>query len=287
MVPIFGAITFVLLVFIVLSDKSYIYEWLGTETVKNSEALKGKTGFLNKPFFIIWTLLTIVLWSLLGARMRKLSSEADEGRFDFESGKNYIWRNTVTASLFIVWFALTTASVTPWMWLMSIDAKWYSTMYSWYTFISTFVSGLSLIALWMIYLKNKGYLELSNQEHLHDIGKFMFAFSIFWTYLWFSQYMLIWYANIPEETTYFMPRVLGAYRGIFFLNPIIKFCLSVAYSDEAVGKKKLYFNDLYGSADSLWSLDRFLPDGYGKFIAERGYAGYQPGGSILVRLPCL
>ncbi len=223
MVPIFGTITFILLAFIVLSDKSYVYEWLNTKAVTNSEVLKGKIGFLNKPFFLIWTILTIGLWSLLGARMRKLSSEADEGKFDFESGKSYIWRNTVNASLFIVWFALTTASVTPWLWLMSINATWYSTMYSWYTFISSFVSGLSLIALWVIYLKNKGYLELSNQEHLHDIGKFMFAFSIFWTYLWFSQYMLIWYANMPEETSYFMPRVEGAYKGIFFLNLIINF----------------------------------------------------------------
>lgn len=223
LVPIFGSITFILLAIIVFTDKSYIYEWLNSDFVQHSEVLKGKTMFLNKGFFIVWTLLTIGLWSVLGMRMRKLSSEADEGKFDFEQGKSYIWRNTVNASLFIVWFALTTASVTPWFWLMSINAEWYSTMYSWYTFISSFVSGMSLIALWIIYLKNKGYLELTNQEHLHDVGKFMFAFSIFWTYLWFSQYMLIWYANMPEETSYFFPRVKGVYKGIFFLNLIVNF----------------------------------------------------------------
>ncbi len=223
LVPIFGTITAVLLIFIVLSDKHHIYEWLSHDKVEESTMLQGKTGFLNKPFFIVWTILTIGLWSVLGSRMRKLSSEADEGKYDFEGGKSFIWRNTVTASLFIVWFALTTASVTPWFWMMSIDAEWYSTMYSWYTFISGFVSGMALVALWVIYLKNKGYLELTNQEHLHDIGKFMFAFSIFWTYLWFSQYMLIWYANMPEETAYFQPRVKGAYKGIFYLNLIVNF----------------------------------------------------------------
>jgi Ni/Fe-hydrogenase subunit HybB-like protein len=106
---------------------------------------------------------------------------------------------------------------------MSIDAHWYSTMYSWYTFASTFVAGVALIALFVVFLKNNGYLEYTTHEHLHDIGKFMFAFSIFWTYLWFSQFMLIWYANIPEETVYFKPRAEGIYSGIFWMMFIINF----------------------------------------------------------------
>jgi hypothetical protein len=138
-------------------------------------------------------------------------------------GKKYIWNNTVWAAIYLVVFALTVMSTIPWLWLMSINAHWYSTMYSWYTWASTFVPGVALIALFVVYLKNQGYLELTNEEHLHDLGKFMFAFSIFWTYLWFSQYMLIWYSNQPEETIYFKPRVQGPFRGIFFLNLIINF----------------------------------------------------------------
>jgi Ni/Fe-hydrogenase subunit HybB-like protein len=132
--------------------------------------------------------------------------------------KNILW-----ASLFIVFFGLTVGSTIPWLWLMSIDVHWYSTMFSWYTFASTFVAGMSLIALFIVFLKNNGQLEYVTDEHIHDIGKFMFAFSVFWTYLWFSQYMLIWYANIPEETGYFKIRVQGPYRGIFFLNLILNF----------------------------------------------------------------
>ena len=79
-------------------------------------------------------------------------------------------------------------------------------MYSWYTFGSTFVSRLALIALFIIFLKNHNYLEYTTAEHLQDVGKYIFAFSIFWTYLWFAQFMLIWYGNIPEETIYFKIR---------------------------------------------------------------------------------
>lgn len=222
MVPIFGSITFVVLLYVVLGNKHHIYHWLDSDAVANDSLLKGKSGFLNPKFFIIWTTLTLGFWSLLGWRMRQLGNEADEP-MNAEQGASFIWRGTIRAALFIVWFALTVGSTVPWLWMMSLDAHWYSTMYSWYTFASSFVSGLSLIALWVIYLKNKGYLELTNQEHLQDIGKFMFAFSIFWTYLWFAQYMLIWYANIPEETVYFKHRVQGAYKGIFFLNLIINF----------------------------------------------------------------
>jgi hypothetical protein len=140
-----------------------------------------------------------------------------------EEAKKYIWNNTVWAAMYMIIFALTVMSSIPWFWLMSIDAHWYSTMFSWYTFASSWVAGVSLILIFVVYLKNLGYLELTNEEHIHDLGKFMFAFSVFWTYLWYSQFMLIWYANIPEETIYFKPRFQGVYRGIFFLNLIINF----------------------------------------------------------------
>ena len=222
-VPIFGLITFAILLYIVFGlghgEHHPIYHWL---TPGDDKILAEKSGFLNAGFFVIWSFLSIGLWSYLGWRMRKLSSEADR-EMSFEQGKAWVWKNTKSASLFTVWFGLTVGSTTPWLWMMSIDAHWYSTMFSWYTFASSFVSGMSLIALWVIALKNRGYLEYTNDEHLHDIGKFMFAFSIFWTYLWFSQYMLIWYANMPEETIYFKQRSQGAWKGIFVLNLIINF----------------------------------------------------------------
>ena len=223
-VPVLGILALVVLMSIVFGKRDDIYMWLDPKTVEHSKALTGKKGFLSVEFFTIWTVLTISLWSFLGWKMRKISLDSDkQGPMDYETGKKWIFKNTVWASLFTVFFALTVASTIPWLWLMSIDAKWYSTMYSWYTFASTFVSGISLIAIFVIYLKNRNELPYVTEEHLHDLGKFMFAFSVFWTYLWFSQYMLIWYSNQPEETGYFKIRVSGPYKGIFFFNLIVNF----------------------------------------------------------------
>jgi hypothetical protein len=222
-VPVIGVISLVIMLVLVFGNNHLIYPWTDPEKVKESHALQYKSPFLNKGFFTVWTLLTISLWYLIGAKMRQLSRSIDDKPLTVEEGKKFTWTNTVWSAIYLVVFALTVMSTVPWLWLMSIDAHWYSTMYSWYTFASTFVSGLALISIFIIYLKNNDYLELTNEEHLHDLGKFIFAFSIFWTYLWFSQYMLIWYSNQPEETTYFKPRVQGPYRGIFFLNLIINF----------------------------------------------------------------
>jgi hypothetical protein len=223
LVPVFALLALIVFVGIIMGHQHHIYHWLDTEAVAKDKILSWKKGFLNPTFFFVWTIITLAVWSFVGWKMRKLSAEADETPMDLESGRSFIHRNIVWAATFTVFFGLTVGSTIPWLWLMSIDAHWYSTMYSWYTFASTFVAGMSLIVLFVIYLKNNDYLEYTTDEHLHDIGKFMFAFSIFWTYLWFSQFMLIWYGNIPEETIYFKERLQGPYKGIFYLNLLINF----------------------------------------------------------------
>jgi hypothetical protein len=222
-VPAIGIICFVILMVLVFGGNHTIYHWTDAEHVKHDATLAHKSGFLSKGFFTVWTIITLAGWWLLGKKVRSLSLEIDNKPLNVEEGKKYIWNNTVWSAIYIVLFALTVASSIPWLWLMSIDAHWYSTMYSWYTFASTFVAGIAMITVFVVYMKNNGYLEYTNREHLHDLGKFMFAFSIFWTYLWFSQFMLIWYANIPEETIYFKSRLQGPYRSIFWFNLIINF----------------------------------------------------------------
>jgi hypothetical protein len=124
-----------------------------------------------------------------------------------------------------VFFAVS-SSVAAWDWVMSIDTHWFSTMFGWYTFASWWVAALALITLIVVYLKEAGYLKVVNANHLHDLGKFIFAFSIFWTYIWFSQFLLIYYANIPEETVYFIERMsTSPYSWIFYTNLILNFAL--------------------------------------------------------------
>lgn len=229
LVPIMGLLTLIVILAIVLGHRTDIYPWLDKEHVASDKLLSGKAGFLNPTFYTIASVLTIGLWAFIGKKIRQMSVETDDkGQMNYDTAKKWIGKNIAWGSFFIVVFGLTVGSTTPWLWLMSIDPHWFSTMYSWYTFASTFVSGISLIVLFVIYLKNRGELEYVTEEHLHDLGKFMFAFSIFWTYLWFSQYMLIWYSNQPEETIYFIQRIgnaehAGPYKGIFFLNLIINF----------------------------------------------------------------
>ncbi|MCO5238510.1 MAG: quinol:cytochrome C oxidoreductase [Chitinophagaceae bacterium] len=222
-VPVFAVAALVVFLAIIMGHQHHIYHWIDKDAVASDKILSWKKGFLNPAFFLIWTIITLGVWTLVGRKIRQLSRQSDAGEITGEEARRYIWNNTVWAGIFVVFFALTTGSTIPWLWLMSIDAHWYSTMYSWYTFMSSFVGGLSLIALFVIFLKNKGYLEHTTREQLHDIGKYIFAFSIFWAYLWFSQFMLIWYANIPEETIYFKPRVQGVYKAIFWINFIVNF----------------------------------------------------------------
>ena len=111
-----------------------------------------------------------------------------------------------------------------WDWIMSIDTHWYSTLFGWYVFASFFVTGITVIAFTTLYLKSKGYLEYVNTSHIHDLAKFMFGLSIFWTYLWFSQFMLQWYSNIPEEVTYFIFRI-QEYNLPFFGMLLLNFAL--------------------------------------------------------------
>lgn len=190
-----------IVVLIVLLAGTHFYPWQNKELVAHDEILQGKSGYLNFPFFLIRAIIYLLIWNVYRFFTRRNSLDQVNAS-DYKPYK----RNFKLSIYFLVFFLVTEASM-GWDWFMSMDPHWYSTLYSWYIFSSFFVSGITAIALVTIFLKRYGYLDFVNDSHLHDLGKYIFAFSIFWTYLWFAQFMLIWYANIPEEASYFVLRI--------------------------------------------------------------------------------
>jgi hypothetical protein len=212
--------TFVAMVLTFLFGGHEIFHWTHTDVVAHDEILQGKSGFLNTPFFLARMVIFFGLWYFIWTILRKYSKSED-----LEGGLNYYNRSINVSAVFLIVFGVST-SVCAWDWTMSINPHWYSTLFGWYHFASWWVSGLSVVTLTILLLKDKGLLSWVNQNHLHDLGKFMFAFSVFWTYLWVAQFLLIYYANIPEEIIYFKERMHGNnghYRGLFFFNIIINF----------------------------------------------------------------
>ena len=202
-----------------------IFHWthegvMDPKSANYDKIIAGKGGFLSMPFYIIRMLSYLFIWWTFSQRLRQLSLQED-----LNGGTSYFHTSITTAALFLVLFAVT-SSMSAWDWVMSVDVHWFSTMFGWYVFASWWVSGIAATTLIAIYLKQAGYLRMMNSNHFHDLGKFIFGFSIFWTYVWFSQFMLIWYANLPEESVYFNQRLGGfdgRYTWMFYGNLIINF----------------------------------------------------------------
>lgn len=214
-----GLLALVLLV-ITLMDGAHIYGWMDPETyTKGShhydEIIAGKRPYLNEVFFWIRTLTYMAVYFIFfrGFRMRSLQE-------DQVGGTELHFKNYKKGALFLVFFAVF-SSTSSWDWLMSIDVHWYSTLFGWYTFAGMWCSAMVVLVLLTLYLKSLGYLPKVNDSHIHDIGKWTFATSFLWSYLWFSQFMLIWFANIGEEVAYYMMRIENfkvLYFSMFFIN---------------------------------------------------------------------
>jgi hypothetical protein len=217
--PVAFVFTIILLVFF----HHDLFHWTHAEMYDKASPeydaiLDGKKGYLNFPFFMIRTVVYFAIWISLWKILRNFSIQQD-----LTGDVKYHFKSVVWSAVFVVTFGITESMVS-WDWLMSTDPHFFSTMFGWYVFASWFVSGLALITLFVVVLKENGYLTFINENHLHDLGKFVFAFTIFWTYVWFEQFLLIYYANIPEEVGYFLTRLkTDAYTPIFFLSLVINF----------------------------------------------------------------
>jgi hypothetical protein len=197
----------------------HLYHWADEEAVKTDSIMFSKSGFLNKYWYTFGTLVIVGAWIFFATKIRSLSTQEDKNG----PGEDFSYHRKIrTFSVIFLPIAGFSSAAMIWQWIMSIDAHWYSTLFAWYTGASWFLSALSLSILTIIYLKSQGYMTKVTSHHLHDLGKYLFGISVFWMYLWFSQYMLIWYANVGEETIYYRER-LDNYKPLFFLNIIINF----------------------------------------------------------------
>jgi len=184
-----------------------LYHWSHAEEVAKDAILSQKTGYLNVPFFIIRTIFYFAVWYLLARLLYKTSIKQDENPDGTEIHK----MRKISAPGMVV-FALT-ISFAAFDWLMSLDAHWYSTIFGLYFFAGGLLGVLTGLVVFGLWIRRKGILsDTITVEHYHDLAKLIFSFTIFWGYMAFSQYFLIWYANIPEETIYFRHRWEGTWK---------------------------------------------------------------------------
>ena len=225
----------------------HLWEWMDPAVTdktspKYDELIAHKDTWLNPVFFWCRTIAYLVVWSLFQKGFRKRSLEED-----MQGGTSLHYKNMGKGALFLVFFAVT-SSTSAWDWMMSLDVHWFSNMYGWYAFAGMWISAMTTIMLTTLFLKRKGYLPQVNDSHIHDIGKWMFAVSFLCSYLWFCQFMLIWYTNIPEEIIYFQDRLhnfgyMGLMWTVFFMN--FAFPMILLMSRDA--KRNYYFLVIVGT----------------------------------------
>lgn len=211
---------------VIYFGKEHLYHWVvylnqGLDAGQPGfdKILAGKDWFLSSGWLLIGVPTIMIIWWVFRIILVRLSHKEDE-----QGGLSFFKKSVIYSAAFLVVFAFS-FSVLSWLVMMSIDPHWYSTMYSVYNFAIAFVTSLTVICFFTLYLKSKGYMEVVSDEVIHDLGKFMFAFSIFWGYIFVCQFLLIWYANITEESIYFAQRLTPNFKWFFRSNIIMCFAL--------------------------------------------------------------
>ncbi|HEX8030403.1 MAG TPA: hypothetical protein VF491_18140 [Vicinamibacterales bacterium] len=207
-----------LLMLATLAGAPALYLW--AQPLGGDELLAHKAPFLNVRLFAFLTGLSFLVWfvfawAIVGASRRQ----------DRDGGMAATRLTRVSASVFLVLFALT-LSIVSFYFLMSLDAHWFSTMFAVLVFTDVIQTGTAFVAIMAGVLVLTGqYRDFVREDHLHALGKMVFASTGFWAYIYFCQFMLIWYANIPEETVYFIHRSENGWMPYLLLLPLFKFVI--------------------------------------------------------------
>ncbi|MCC7125681.1 MAG: hypothetical protein IT178_12595 [Acidobacteria bacterium] len=207
----------VLAMFVTLGAHT-LYHWSDATTVAGDELLSHKAPFLNLTMFVVLGVISVVLWAAFTAIIVGASRRQDR-----EGGIAATRSSRAMSALFMVFFAIT-FSIVSFYFLMSLDAHWFSTMFAVLVFTDVMQTGTAFVALMVALLVSAGMLEgFVTEHHLHSLGKMLFAWTGFWAYIYFCQFMLIWYANIPEETAYFLKRAENGWLPYLLVLPLLKF----------------------------------------------------------------
>lgn len=188
-----------------------IYAW-ARPGAGEDPVIAAKAVFLNPTFFVLRMAVILAIWTLFTARLRRWSLAQDAGGPVDTTAVTKRW-----AAGFLVTFALT-ACLSAFDWIMTIEAAWYSTIFGLYNLAGILASSAAAVAIAAVLLQRAGVLPELKPDHLHDLGKLMLGFATFWGYLWFSQFLLIWYTNLPDETSYFELRWQGGWQPLFYAN---------------------------------------------------------------------
>jgi len=203
------------LMILVFLGRHVLYAWSNPGALAAEPAFAGKVRYLQPSWVFTRMVAVLGIWMVFAWRFRRISHQQDARQ---ELGLALHQKLTRLGVIFIPAFALT-LTIAAFDWLISMDPRWFSTMYAVYVFAGTFVQGIAAVTLAAIVLKERGVLgDAVSEDQLHDLGKMLFAFSTFWAYIWVCQYLLIWYGNIPEEITHYLSRTKGPWLYLFALN---------------------------------------------------------------------
>ncbi|HXN47379.1 MAG TPA: hypothetical protein VN893_12110 [Bryobacteraceae bacterium] len=241
-----------------------LYEWARPEAVAADPILQGKAAFLNPRFFLVRTAFYFALWSLWAWKLYR-NSVRGTGLRACQSSQRWSAPGMIMLTV--------TVAMASFDWLMSLDPHWYSTMFGVYVYSGAALAFIAALILILLALRGADVLRYSvNHEHYHDLGKWLFALTVFWAYIAFSQYMLIWYANLPEETAWFRDRLVGSWRGVSMLLVVGHFLVPFFVLISRAAKRKLgllaaaaawvlfmQYTDLYWIAMPIFSKSGVTP----------------------------
>lgn len=211
-----------------------MYHWTHADVVETDALIAHKAPYLNMPFFTIRLLILFAVWIFIWYIIRKFSGLEDQS-----SDLKLFEKNKFYSKVFIFAFVIT-FSVAAFDWIMSIDSHWFSTVFALRAIISAAYFSIAFMVLLLLFLNKQGYFEKLTKYHLHDFGRYIFRFSIVWGYLWFIQYLILWYANIPEGTQYYVPRLQGDWQPLFYAEFIMNWTIPfLIMMSDSLGRNRI------------------------------------------------